>query len=269
MRRLPSMKTQRAKWIVFTPGEVAAVEEVPRRVVEVEEDHDERPAPEAARLDVSDRRERVLDDVILERGEHLDAAPPPASRAAPHRASRGCAGPARRTAPAGAGAAGTEGSAAGRRRDAPSPSRARRARAAPPARAPSASFGSCPTISRTARRTSSGARPCQSGPASRIASIAVAQRRLLADLAHGATRSCSRTALPPSRRGGGGSRGGRARTARLPGSPRSVRRPGRCPRPAIRTSCSRWASAGDVEVAEQDQARRAAARPTGPCRRES
>ena len=61
------MKTQRAKWIVLTPERTPrlkmwrVVKLSPKRIAR------QRQEPERARLDVADRHERVLDEVILER----------------------------------------------------------------------------------------------------------------------------------------------------------------------------------------------------------
>ena len=204
---------------------------------------------------MSDRRERVLDDVVLERGEHLDALLVRLHVAAPRRASRGREGAARRTAPRAAGSAGTGGVRSGT---------ATRctlslARAASVGRSAGssaqASSGSRPTSSRTARRTSSGSRPCLVAPAVVERRLdRVPQRRLLLDLAHGATpRVHVRRRLPDD----------------VAAEVVETVTPGRL---ALRVALARPEDAvearagglhqllevgvhGDVEVAEQDQAR--------------
>ena len=155
----------------------------------------------------------------------------PVSRPVPRRASRGCEGAAPRTVPREAESAETGGSRAGRRRDAPCPAHGLRASGRSAGSSTQASSGSRSTSSRTSSRTSSGSRRGLVAPSVVERCLdRVPQRRLLADLAHGATpRVHVRRRLPDDVAADVVET---VAAGRLPamGSPRKARKPGRGPR---------------------------------------
>ena len=216
-------------------GQVAVVEDVPRHVVDREEHAGQRQAPEEAGLDEAERRERVLDDVVLERRRAPGRPRPAASRAGRCLASR-----------AGGAAMSEErrgeeqerqeqrARAAPRRRGARARAAGSRGRAPPPAGARRLSTRSASTCSATRARTAAGRCPAGCSAPSRNSSSESRSSASFADLATRAAdgvhverllpdRWRSQIVEPPSR------------VRCLPrDSPRSARRAGRCPRRTAR-----------------------------------